>query len=139
MKDSPNDPLDDLTKAVDRDVEVWDPDVEPKIAGRVTEVGDITTHYGTSPTVNVLTADGRESRSRFGTVLQRILSLPIQPGDLLAIRYLGKTAPRSGQPRRTATSGTSSATRTARRRAGADVEPDVTDDARSTSHPSRTS
>ena len=48
--------------------------------------------------MNVLTADGRESTlNGFGTVLQRILSLPIQPGDLLAIRYLGKTAPRSGQ------------------------------------------
>jgi hypothetical protein len=98
MDSNKNDPLRDLTDAVDRDVETWDPDVEPKIAGQVVELGDVTTTYGTSPTVNILTPDGREVRvSGFGAVLQRALSSGIEPGDLLAIRYLGKTQPRSGQ------------------------------------------
>jgi hypothetical protein len=99
MQGATNDnPLDDLNKAVDRDVEIWEPEVEPKLAGRVVELGDVTTAYGTSPTVNILMADGREVRiNGFGAVLQRALASGIEGGDLLAVRYLGKTQPRSGQ------------------------------------------
>jgi hypothetical protein len=94
---SDNDSLGELASDVDRDVEVWDHEVEPKIAGRVVELGSITTQYGTSPTVDILTKDGRQVRiNGFGAVRRRALSQPIEPGDLLAMRFVGKTKPKSG-------------------------------------------
>jgi hypothetical protein len=93
-----NNPLDELAKDVERDVETWNPEEEEKLAGQVIDVGTIITDFGESPTANVLTADGHEMRvNGFGAVLSRALS-SVDVGDLVAFRYLGKTQPRkSGQ------------------------------------------
>jgi hypothetical protein len=98
MDGNTRDPFDDLDEAVDRDVVTWDHETEPKIAGQVVEIGSVTTRYGTSPTVDVLTKDGRQVQiPGFGAVRKRQLSSGIDVGDLLAMRYLGKVQGKSGQ------------------------------------------
>jgi hypothetical protein len=93
-KSARNNPLADIANDVERDVETWDAEVDPKLAGQVIDVGTIETDFGESPTANVLTTDGREVRvNGFGAVLKRALS-GIDVGDLVAFRYLGKTQPR---------------------------------------------
>lgn len=93
-----NDPFDELDAALERVVETWNRDEEPKIRGRVLELGAIDGEYGCAPTVLLLTPDSRELLVfGYGAVLQRnIARRDIKPGDLLGIHYLGLTEPTNG-------------------------------------------
>jgi hypothetical protein len=94
-----NDPFDEVARAIARNTETWDKDKEPSLYGRVLELGGIETEYGQSATVTLLTADDCEVLVLgFGAVLNRAFKfLPINPGDLLGIRYLGKRKARNGK------------------------------------------
>ena len=97
MDSNTNDPFDELEEAVNRNVAIWQHEAEPQLMGKVVELGSVTTRYGTSPTVDVLTRDGRQVQiPGYGAVRKRQLSSGIEVGDLLAIRYLGKTKPKGG-------------------------------------------
>lgn len=91
-----NDRFGDLLAAVARETTNWIPEsAGEQVAGEVIELSSIETAYGVAPTVTILTGDDREVRvAGFGTVLARaISSAELDPGDLLAVRYLGqKTA-----------------------------------------------
>ncbi len=91
-----NDRFGDLLAAVARETENWIPETAgEQVAGEVLELDQIETAFGIAPAVTLLTGDGREVRvAGFGTVLNRAIgAAQIEPGDLLAVRFLGqKTA-----------------------------------------------
>ena len=97
MDGTPN-PLDELLAAVGRDVLPWDRDVEPMIAGQVITLDERDNEYGMFPVLTLLTGDGREVEiAGMGAVLHRaFMTNGIEPGDFLAVRYLGQRTPRSG-------------------------------------------
>jgi hypothetical protein len=99
--DTRNQPLDELLEAVGRDQVTWQPENPgDQIAGTVVELTELDTEYGRAPVVVVLEPSGREVRVLgFGAVLQRaIYTSSVQPGDLFAARYLGKTQGKTGRP-----------------------------------------
>jgi hypothetical protein len=92
-------PLDDLDEAVGRDSEIWDKEKEPKVSGRVIELGEFIGEYEPAQVVVLLTRDNREVHVRaFGDVLRReIGSRNLEPGDLFAVRYLAPVMGKRGK------------------------------------------
>jgi hypothetical protein len=90
-------PFDDLVAAVNRPREVWDCEKEELAVGTVIETGEVTTEYGSSPTVTLLVPDKSRELvvNGYGAVLPRHLR-KVRCGDLLAIRFLGMRTPRHG-------------------------------------------
>lgn len=86
-----------ISDRLDRNSEAWKPVPGDKLIGRITEIGENTTEFGTYAVISVENADGEFSFHAFHTVAMRELErLRPAVGDEIGIAYRGKEMGKSG-------------------------------------------
>lgn len=90
-----------MDERLNRESEVWRPDLEPKhpnpVSGVIDDISTFDGEFGAVPVLGIIDEGGKEWRVFcFGSVLQnRMVELKPEIGDLIGIKFLGKEKSRN--------------------------------------------